>query len=184
MNKMKRILIIISIVVGILTFVVYSLDSLPDQPKRQNDNISKPILEEEHQKFKIYLKVVTESDLKPLFSKSISQAFGELPNVSVVLEYEQNISFAMSVVVVQARSAEGKTGNIGVCAHTRKFFDNTVLKPDVSDSNWKRVNRQTENLIKEYQVGMFLSNVDSIDKIAKNIVANFNKKFFEKENGQ
>ncbi|MDE0636316.1 MAG: hypothetical protein OXI43_10765 [Candidatus Poribacteria bacterium] len=177
---MKRVMIIISIVVGVLTCIGYSLESLPDQSKQQND----ANLEDKPEKFKVYLKVVAENDLKPLFIKSILQAFSKLPDISVVFEYEPNISFAMSVVVVQARSVQGKTGNIGVCSHARKYFDNTVLKSDVADSNWGRVNTQTENLIKDSQVGMFLSNVESIDKIAKNIVENFNKKFFEEGNRQ
>ena len=181
---MKRILIFILIVVGILTFIEYSLDSLPDQPKQQSDANSKQVLEGEPKKFKIHLKVVAENDVKPLFTKSILQALGKFSNVSVVFEYEQDVSFAMSVVVVQARSVKGKTGNIGVCSHAQKYFDNTVLKPDVADSIWKRVNSQTENLIKDSQVGMFLSNVESIDKIAKDIVANFNEKFFEESGGQ
>ena len=181
---MKRILIIISIVVSILIFIAFSLESLPDQFKRQHENISKPILEGKLEKFKVHLKVVAENDLKSLFTKSILQAFSEFPDVSVVFEYEQNVSFAISVVVVQARSVKGKTGNIGVCSHSQKYFDNTVLKPDVADSSWKRVDRQTENLIKDSQVGMFLSNVESIDKITKDIVANFNKKFFEEESGR
>jgi hypothetical protein len=181
---MKRILIFILIVVGILTFIEYSLDSLPDQSKQQSDEISNPILEGQPEKFKIYLKVVAENEVKPLFTKSILQALGKFSNVSVVFEYEQDVSFAMSVVVVQARSVKGKTGNIGVCSHAQKYFDNTVLKPDVADSIWKRVNSQTENLIKDSQVGMFLSNVESIDKIAEDIVANFNEKFFEESGGQ
>ncbi len=181
---MKRVMVIISIVVGILTCIGYSLESLPDQSKQQSDANLQPILEDRPEKFKVYLKVVAENDLKPLFTKSILQAFSEFPDVSVVFEYEQNISFAMSIVVVQARSVQGKTGNIGVCSHSRKYFDNNVLKPDVADSNWKRVNMQTENLIKDSQVGMFLSNVESIDKIAKNIVLNFNEKFFEERSGR
>ncbi len=181
---MRRILIFISIAVGILIFIGYSLESLPDQSKQQSDANLKPILEDKPEKFKVYLKVVAENDLKPLFTESILQAFNEFPIVSVVFEYEQDVSFAMSVVVVQARSVKGKTGNIGVCSHAQKYFDNTVLKPDVADSIWKRVNSQTENLIKDSQVGMFLSNVESIDKIAKDIVANFNEKFFEESGGQ
>ncbi len=181
---MKRVMIIISIVVGVLTCIGYSLESLPDQSKQQNDANLEPILEDKPEKFKIYLKVVAENDLRPLFIKSILQAFSKLPDVSVVFEYEPNISFAMSVVIVQARSVQGKTGNIGVCSHARKYFDNTVLKSDVADSNWGRVNMQTENLIKDSQVGMFLSNVESIDKIAKDIVENFNEKFFEEKSEQ
>ena len=180
---MRCLLIIISIVVGILTFTGYSLESLPDQSK-QGNTISKPFSENEPETFKIYLKVVAEDDLKPLLMKSILHAFSDLSNISVVFENEQNVSFSMSVVVVQARSVKGKTGNIGVCSHAQKFFDNTVLKPDVADSIWKRVNNQTEYLIKDSQVGMFLSNVESIDKIAKDIVANFNEKFFEEGSGQ
>ena len=181
---MRCILILLSIVIGILAFIDFSLESLPDQSKQQSDANLKPILEDKPEKFKVYLKVVAENDLKPLFTESILQALSKFSNVSVVFDYEQNVSFAISVVVVQARSVKGKTGNIGVCSHAQKYFDNTVLKPDVADSSWKRVNSQTENLIKDSQVGMFLSNVESIDKITKDIVANFNEKFFAESDGQ
>lgn len=169
---MKRFLIIFLPVSVVLSFIAISLEGIP-------------ILEspEHSEKVKILLDIAGDDDLKPLVEKHLLEAFRRTENVSVVLEAEKDISYVVSIVLVEARAGEDrqKTGNVVACVQYIDYFDNSILKPDVAVSNWERVNDLTVNLIEHSQAGLYLFPKNDLRNVASGVVFKFQELFFENQ---
>ena len=94
---MKRFLILFLVVSVILSFIAISLEGIPVQESPENP-----------QKIKIFLDIAGENDLLPLVTKHLLEAFSRTENVNVVLEIEEDVSYVLSVVLVEARAGENK----------------------------------------------------------------------------
>ncbi len=123
------------------------------------------------------------NDLLPLVTKHLLEAFSRTENVNVVLEIEEDVSYVLSVVLVEARAGENKqkTDNIAACVQYLDYFDNSILKPDVAISNWKRVDNLTDNLIEHSQTGLYLFSKNDLGKMANGVVSKFQDLFLEKD---
>ena len=168
---MKRFLILFLGVGVILSFIAISLEGIPVQESPENP-----------QKIKIFLDIAGENDLLPLVTKHLLEAFSKTENVNVVLEIEENVSYVLSVVFVEARAGENKqkTDNIAACVQYLDYFDNSILKPDVAISNWERVDNLTENLIEHSQVGLYLFSKNELGKMTNGVVSKFQELFLKK----
>ncbi len=169
---MKRFLILFLVVGVILSFIATSLEGIPVQESPENP-----------QKIKIFLDIAGENDLLPLVTKHLLEAFSRTENVNVVLEIEEDVSYVLSVVLVEARAGENKqkTDNIAACVQYLDYFDNSILKPDVAISNWKRVDNLTDNLIEHSQTGLYLFSKNDLGKMANGVVSKFQDLFLEKD---
>ena len=169
---MKRFLILFLVVSVILSFIAISLEGIPVQESPENP-----------QKIKIFLDIAGENDLLPLVTKHLLEAFSKTENVNVVLEIEENVSYVLSVVLVEARAGENKqkTDNIAACVQYLDYFDNSILKPDVAVSNWERVDNLTDNLIEHSQTGLYLFSKNDLGKMANGVVSKFQDLFLEKD---
>ena len=169
---MKRFLILFLVVSVILSFIAISLEGIPVQESPENP-----------QKIKIFLDIAGENDLLPLVTKHLLEAFSKTENVNVVLEIEEDVSYVLSVVLVEARAGENKqkTDNIAACVQYLDYFDNSILKPDVAISNWKRVDNLTDNLIEHSQTGLYLFSKNDLGKMANGVVSKFQDLFLEKD---
>ena len=169
---MKRFLILFLVVSVILSFIAISLEGIPVQEFPENP-----------QKIKIFLDIAGENDLLPLVTKHLLEVFSRTENVNVVLEIEEDVSYVLSVVLVEARAGENKqkTDNIAVCVQYLDYFDNSILKPDVAISNWKRVDNLTDNLIEHSQTGLYLFSKNDLGKMANGVVSKFQDLFLEKD---
>lgn len=169
---MKRFLILFLVVGVILSFIAISLEGIPVQESP-----------EDSQKIKIFLDIAGENDLLPLVTKHLLEAFSKTENVNVVLEIEEDVSYVLSVVLVEARAGENKqkTDNIAACVQFLDYFDNNILKPDVAISNWERVDNLTENLIEHSQVGLYLFSKNELGKMTNGVVSKFQDLFLEKD---
>ena len=169
---MKRFLILFLVVSVILSFIAISLEGIPVQESPENP-----------QKIKIFLDIAGENDLLPLVTKHLLEAFSRTENVNVVLEIEEDVSYVLSVVLVEARAGENKqkTDNIAACVQYLDYFDNSILKPDVAISNWKRVDNLTDNLIEHSQTGLYLFSKNELGKMANGVVSKFQDLFLEKD---
>ena len=161
MNRFLTLFLLISI---ILSFIAISLEGIPVQKSPEHP-----------QKIKILLDVAGETDLKPSVTEYLLEAFRSTENIDVVLEIEEGVSYVVSVVLLEARSGEDKqkTGNVAACIQYIDYFDNSILKPDVAVSNWKRVDTLTENLIEHSQIGLHLFPKDNLREMTKGVVSKF-----------
>ena len=168
---MKRFLIHFLVVSVIFSFIAISLEGIP-------------ILEsQEHpQKIKILLDIAGETKLKPLVQEYLLEVFSRTENINAVLEIEEDVSYVISVVLVEARAGENrqKTGNLAACVQYIDYFDNSILKPDVAASNWERVNNLTVNLIEHSQTGLHLFSKDDLEKMTSSVVSKFQELLLEK----
>ncbi len=169
---MKRFLILFLVVGVILSFIAISLEGIPVQESPKDP-----------QKIKIFLDIAGENDLLPLVTKHLLEAFSKTENVNVVLEIEEDVSYVLSIVLVEARAGENKqkTDNIAACVQYLDYFDNSILKPDVAISNWKRVDNLTDNLIEHSQTGLYLFSKNDLGKMANGVVSKFQDLFLEKD---
>ena len=169
---MKRFLILFLVVGVILSCVVIALEGIPVREAS-----------EQPQKIKILLDIAGENDLKPLVTEYLLKAFRKTENISVVLEIEEDVSYVVSVVLVEARAGEKmqKTDNIAACIQYLDYFDNSILKPDVAVSNWERVNNLTENLIEHSRTGLYLFSKNELEKMTNGVVSKFQELFLEKD---
>jgi len=151
---------------------VLSLEGIPD-----------PKSPEQAKKIKILLDVAGENDLKPLVKAYLLETFRSTENIDVVLEIEEGVSYVVSVVLVEARAGEDKqkTGNIAACIQFINYFDNSILKPDVAVSNWKRVDTLTENLIEHSQTGLHLFPKDDLRQMTSGVVSKFQELLSEED---
>lgn len=168
---MKRFLIHFLVVSVIFSFIAILLEGIP-------------ILEsQEHpQKIKILLDIAGETKLKPLVQEYLLEVFSRTENINAVLEIEEDVSYVISVVLVEARAGENrqKTGNLAACVQYIDYFDNSILKPDVAASNWERVNNLTVNLIEHSQTGLHLFSKDDLEKMTSSVVSKFQELLLEK----
>ena len=169
---MKRFLIHFLVVSVIFSFIAISLEGIP-------------ILEsQEHpQKIKILLDIAGETKLKPLVQEYLLEVFSRTENINAVLEIEEDVSYVISVVLVEARAGENrqKTGNLAACVQYIDYFDNSILKPDVAASNWERVNNLTVNLIEHSQTSLHLFSKDDLEKMTSSVVSKFQELLLEKD---
>ena len=121
------------------------------------------------------LDVAGEDDLKPSVREYLLEAFRSTENIDVVLEIEEGVSYVVSAVLVEARAGadQQKTGNVAACIQYIDYFDNSILKPDVAVSNWKRVDTLTENLIEHSQTGLHLFSKDDLREMTRGVVSKF-----------
>ena len=121
------------------------------------------------------LDVAGEDDLKPSVREYLLEAFRSTENIDVVLEIEEGVSYVVSAVLVEARAGadQQKTGNVAACIQFIDYFDNSILKPDVAVSNWKRVDTLTENLIEHSQTGLHLFSKDDLREMTRGVVSKF-----------
>ena len=121
------------------------------------------------------LDVAGEDDLKPSVREYLLEAFRSTENIDVVLEIEEGVSYVVSVVLIEARAGadQQKTGNVAACIQYIDYFDNSILKPDVAVSNWKRVDTLTENLIEHSQTGLHLFSKDDLREMTRGVVSKF-----------
>ena len=168
---MNRFLILFLVVSVILSFIALSLEGIPVQKSPEHAK-----------KIKVLLDVAGENDLKPLVKASLLEAFRRTENIDAVLEIETDVSYVVSVVLVEARAGgdKQKTGNIAACVQFINYFDNSVLKPDVAVSNWERVNNLTENLIEHSQIGLHLFPKDDLEKMTSRVISKFQELLSEK----
>ena len=168
---MNRFLILFLVVSVILSFIALSLEGIPVQKSPEHGK-----------QIKILLDVAGENDLKPLVKASLLEAFRRTENIDAVLEIETDVSYVVSVVLVEARAGgdKQKTGNIAACVQFINYFDNSVLKPDVAVSNWERVNNLTKNLIEHSQTGLHLFSKDDLEKMMSGVVSKFQELLSEK----
>ena len=161
MNRFLTLFLLISLM---LSLIAISLESIPV-----------PESPEHPQKVKILLDVAGENDLKPSVREYLLEAFRSTENIDVVLEIEEDISYVVSVVLIEARAGadKQKTGNVAACIQYIDYFDNSILKPDVAVSNWKRVNNLTENLIEHSQMGLHLFPKDNLREMTRGVVSKF-----------
>lgn len=155
-----------------LSLIAISLESIPV-----------PESPEHPQKIKILLDVAGENDLKPAVREYLLEAFRSTENIDVVLEIEEDVSYVVSVVLIEARAGANKqkTGNVAACIQYIDYFDNSILKPDVAVSNWKRVNNLTENLIEHSQMGLHLFPKDNLREMTRGVVSKFQELLSEEE---
>ena len=168
---MNRFLMFCLVVSVILSFIALSLEGIPVQKSPEHAK-----------KIKVLLDVAGENDLKPLVKAYLLEAFRRTENIEAVLEIEADVSYVVSVVLVEARAGEDKqkTGNIAACIQFINYFDNSILKPDVAVSNWERVNTLTENLIEHSQTGLHLFPKDDLEKMTSGVVSKFQELLLEK----
>lgn len=168
---MNRFLILFLVVSVILSFIALSLEGIPVQKSPEHAK-----------KIKVLLDVAGENDLKPLVKASLLEAFRRTENIDAVLEIETDVSYVVSVVLVEARAGgdKQKTGNIAACVQFINYFDNSVLKPDVAVSNWERVNNLTKNLIEHSQIGLHLFPKDDLEKMTSRVISKFQELLSEK----
>ncbi len=168
---MNRFLILFLVVSVILSFIALSLEGIPVQKSPEHAK-----------KIKVLLDVAGENDLKPLVKASLLEAFRRTENIDAVLEIETDVSYVVSVVLVEARAGgdKQKTGNIAACVQFINYFDNSILKPDVAVSNWERVNNLTENLIEHSQIGLHLFPKDDLEKMTSRVISKFQELLSEK----
>ena len=169
MNRFLTLFLVVSV---ILSFIVLSLEGIPG-----------PKSPEQAKKIKILLDVAGENDLKPLVKAYLLETFRSTENIDVVLEIEEGVSYVVSVVLVEARAGaeKQKTGNIAACIQFIDYFDNSILKPDVAVSNWKRVDTLTENLIEHSQTGLHLFPKDDLREMTSSVVSKFQELLSEEE---
>ena len=168
MNRFLTLFLLISLM---LSLIAISLESIPV-----------PESPEHPQKIKILLDVTGENDLKPAVREYLLEAFRSTENIDVVLEIEEDVSYVVSVVLIEARAGadKQKTGNVAACIQYIDYFDNSILKPDVAVSNWKRVNNLTENLIEHSQMGLHLFPKDNLREMTRGVVSKFQELLSEK----
>ena len=168
---MNRFLIFILVVSVMLSFIALSLEGIPVQKSTEHP-----------QKIKVLLDVAGENDLKPLVKEYLGEAFSRTENIDVISEIEEDVSYVVSVVLLEARAGEDKqkTGNIAACIQYINYFDNSILKPDIAVSNWERVHNLTENLIEHSQTGLHLFPKDDLGKMANGVVSKFQELLLEK----
>ncbi len=168
MNRFLTLFLLISLM---LSLIAISLESIPV-----------PESPEHPQKIKILLDVAGENDLKPAVREYLLEAFRSTENIDVVLEIEEDVSYVVSVVLIEARAGadKQKTGNVAACIQYIDYFDNSILKPDVAVSNWKRVNNLTENLIEHSQMGLHLFPKDNLREMTRGVVSKFQELLSEK----
>ena len=169
MNRFLTLFLLISLM---LSFIAISLEGIP---------VPEP--PEHPQKIKILIDVAGENDLKPSVTEYLLKAFRSTENIDVVLEIEEDVAYVVSVVLLEARVGEDKqrTGNIAACIQYIDYFDNSILKPDVAVSNWKRVDTLTENLIEHSQIGLHLFPKDDLREMTRGVVSKFQELLSEKE---
>jgi len=134
-------------------------------------------------KIVLYHNLVLESGLNFRWQyKYLLEAFRRTENIDVVLEIEEDVSYVVSVVLLEARAGEEKqkTGNIAACIQYISYFDNSILKPDVAVSNWERVNNLTTHLIEHSQTGLHLFPKDDLEKMTSSVVSKFQESLLEK----
>ena len=161
MNRFLTLFFLISI---ILSFIAISLEGIPVRESPEHP-----------QKIKILLDVAGEDDLKPSVREYLLEAFRSTENIDVVLEIEEGVSYVVSVVLIEARAGadQQKTGNVAAYIQYIDYFDNSILKPDVAVSNWKRVDTLTENLIEHSQTGLHLFSKDDLREMTRGVVSKF-----------
>ena len=169
---MNRFLIFLFSVSVILSFTAISLEGIPVQKSPEHP-----------QKIKVLLDIAGENELIPLVKDYLTEAFRRTENIDVVLEIEEDVSYVISVVLLEALAGEEKekTGNIAACIQYINYFDNSILKPDVAVSNWERVNNLTTNLIEHSQTGLHLFPKDDLEKMTSSVVSKFQELLLEKD---
>ena len=169
MNRFLTLFLLISI---ILNFITISLEGIPVQESPEHP-----------QQIKVLLDIAGESDLKPLATEYLLEAFRSTENIDVVSEIEEGVSYVVSLVLIEARAGadKQKTGNVAACIQYIDYFDNSILKPDVAVSNWKRVDTLTENLIEHSQTGLHLFPKDDLRKMTKGVVSKFHELLSEED---
>ena len=169
MNRFLTLFLLISIMVS---FIAISLEGIPV-----------PESPEHPQKIKILIDVAGENDLKPSVTEHLLESFRSTENIDVVLEIEEGVSYVVSVILIEARAGEDKqkTGNVAACIQYIDYFDNSILKPDVAVSNWKRVDNLTENLIEHSQIGLHLFPKDNLREMTTGVVSKFQELLSEED---
>lgn len=168
MNRFLTLFLLISLILSLIAIPLEGIP-VPESP-------------EHPQKIKILLDVAGENDLKPSVREYLFEAFRSTENIDVVLEIEEDVSYVVSVVLIEARAGadKQKTGNVAACIQYIDYFDNSILKPDVAVSNWKRVNNLTENLIEHSQMGLHLFPKDNLREMTRGVVSKFQELLSEK----
>ena len=168
---MKRILILFLIVSLIICFITISIEGIPVKE-----------IAKEPKKIKILLDIAGETDLVSSVKKQLLEAFIEIENVDIVYDFEADLSYVVSLVLVEARAGENKqkTGNIAACVQYIDYFDNSVLKPDIAASIWDRVDNLTSKLIEKSHTGLHLFSKKDLEKMASSVVTKFQKLYLEK----
>ena len=168
---MNRFLMLFLLVSVILSWIAISLEGIPVQKSPKHP-----------QKIKVLLDIAGETDLKPLIKDYLVEAFRSTENIDVVSEIEEDVSYVVSVVLLEARAGEDKqkTGNIAACIQYINYFDNSILKPDVAVSNWERVSNLTANLIEHSQTGLHLFPKDNLREMTSGVVSKFQELLLQK----
>ena len=169
---MNRFLMLFLLVSVILSWIAISLEGIPVQKSHEHP-----------QKIKVLLDIAGESDLKPLVKHYLVEAFRSTENIDVVSEIEEDVSYVVSIALLEARAGadKQKTGNVAACIQYIDYFDNSILKPDVAVSNWKRVDTLTENLIEHSQTGLHLFPKDDLRKMTRGVVSKFQQLLSEED---
>ena len=168
---MKRILIVFLVVSSIVCFITISIEGIPVK-----------VFSEQQEKIKILLDVAGENDLKSSVNEHLRDAFSKIENVEIVYDFETDLSYIVSLVLVEARAGESKqkTGNIAACVQYIDYFDNSVLKPEVAASIWDRVDNLTSKLIEKSHTGLHLFSKKDLGKMTTTVVSKFQKLYLEK----
>lgn len=168
---MKRILILFLVVSLIICFITISIEGIPVKE-----------ITKEPKKIKILLDIAGETNLVSSAKKHLLEAFIEIENVDIVNDFEADLSYVVSLVLVEARAGENKqkTGNVAACVQYIDYFDNSVLKPDIAASIWDRVDNLTSKLIEKSQTGLHLFSKKDIGKMTSSVVTKFQKLYLEK----
>lgn len=167
---MKKILIVFLVVSLIFCFISISIEGIPVK------EFAEP------KKIKILIDVAGENDLKSSVREHLSDAFRKIENVEIVSDFESDLSYVVSLVLVEARAGETKqkTGNIAACVQYIDYFDNSVLKPEVAASIWDRVDNLTSKLIEKSHTGLHLFSKKDLGRMTASVVSKFQKLYLEK----
>lgn len=167
---MKKILIVFLVVSLIFCFISISIEGIPVK------EITEP------KKIKILLDVAGENDLKSSVREQLRDDFSKIEKVEIVSDFESELSYVVSIVLVEARAGvtKQKTGNIAACVQYIDYFDNSVLKPEVAASIWDRVDNLTSKLIEKSHTGLHLFSKKDLDKMTASVVSKFQKLYLEK----
>ena len=167
---MKKLLIVFLVVSLIVCFIAMSIEGIPVQ------EITEP------KKIKILIDVAGENNLKLSVREHLGDAFSKIENVEIVSDFESDLSYVVSLVLVEARAGETKqkTGNIAACVQYIDYFDNNVLKPEVAASIWDRVDNLTSKLIEKSHTGLHLFSKKDLGKMTARVVSKFQKLYLQK----
>ena len=168
---MKRILMLFLVVSLIISFITISIEGIPVKETSK-----------ETKKIKILLDIAGETDLVSSVKIHLFEAFRKIENVDIIYEYKSDLSYVVSLVLVEARAGENKqkTGNIAACVQYIDYFDNSVLKPDIAASIWDRVDNLTRKLIEESHTGLHLFSKKDLKEMSNRVVSKFQELYLEK----